>query len=171
MHSGKNRKLNRIPGYDYAQDNAYFITGCVQNRVCCLGTVRDRIMQPNIYGQIASERLLWLEEQYPYVRMPHYTAMPNHIHAIIEINTSQLQSDIAGDAGVLKVKSLSSLLGAYKTTSSKLIHEAGLPEFSWQRSFHDHIIRNETEYRNIASYIENNASNWDKDTFFTYPSA
>ncbi|MBW7465933.1 hypothetical protein ABID22_000403 [Pontibacter aydingkolensis] len=45
----------------------------------------------------------------------------------------------------LKIKSLSELIGAYKTTTTKLTRAAGLPDFSWQRSFHDHIIRNESE--------------------------
>jgi len=36
----------------------------------------------------------------------------------------------------------------------------------WQRSFHDHIIRNEENYRKIAEYIENNPTNWEEDCFY-----
>lgn len=42
--------------------------------------------------------------------------MPNHIHGIIEIDEPQQQET--------KIKSLSNLMGAYKTTSSKRIHLA-----------------------------------------------
>lgn len=35
----KNRKRNRLKGYDYSRDNLYFVTICVQNMVCCLGEV------------------------------------------------------------------------------------------------------------------------------------
>ncbi|WP_417368910.1 hypothetical protein [Gelidibacter japonicus] len=31
----KNRKRNRLKGYDYSRDNLYFVTICVQNMVCC----------------------------------------------------------------------------------------------------------------------------------------
>ena len=35
----KNRKRNRLKGYDYSRDNLYFVTICVKDRVCCLGSV------------------------------------------------------------------------------------------------------------------------------------
>ena len=56
-------------------------------------------------------------------------------------------------------------MGAYKTTVSKQIHLGGYPEFAWQRSFHDHIIRNEASYQNIINYILNNPSKWEEDEF------
>ena len=37
----------------------------------------------------------------------------------------------------------------------------------WQRSYHDHIIRNETSYNGIWEYIEHNASEWKDDCFYT----
>jgi len=37
----------------------------------------------------------------------------------------------------------------------------------WQKSFHDHIIRNEQDYIRIAEYIDNNPINWEKDCFYT----
>ena len=57
-------------------------------------------------------------------------------------------------------------MGAFKTTSSKLIHEAGNIDFAWHRSFHDHIIRDESAYLNIVNYIENNPNSWNKDKFY-----
>lgn len=35
--------------------------------------------------------------------------------------------------------------------------------FSWQRSFYDHIIRNEQSLNHIREYIKNNPLNWDQD--------
>ncbi|MBQ5777180.1 MAG: hypothetical protein IIV97_00030, partial [Oscillospiraceae bacterium] len=37
----------------------------------------------------------------------------------------------------------------------------------WQRSFHDHIIRGEEDYKEIWEYIDTNAVRWEKDCFFT----
>ena len=65
-----------------------------------------------------------------------------------------------------KIKSLSELTGAHKTTSSKYIHLVGLTEFRWQRSFHDHIIRNHESYQNIVNYIETNPERWVNDKFY-----
>ena len=63
----------------------------------------------------------------------------------------------------LKIKSLSELIGAYKTTVSKQIHLAGEERFNWQKSFHDRIIRNEMEFGRIINYIDDNPSNWKKE--------
>jgi len=57
-------------------------------------------------------------------------------------------------------------MGAYKTTVSKQIHLAGYKEFAWQRSFHDHIIRDEKAYERISIYIINNPNSWQQDKFY-----
>ena len=49
---------------------------------------------------------------------------------------------------------------------SKEIHLLGNIDFSWQRSFHDHIVRSENSYENIYNYITNNPENWEKDKFY-----
>ncbi|WPR71042.1 transposase [Flavobacterium sp. NG2] len=97
----------------------------------------NQLMILNQFGEIAYKQLEWLEEQYEYVVLHSSIVMPNHVHAIIEIDSS-----LVSDA-TIKIKSLSELVGAYKTTSSKLIRRSGLESFAWHRSFHDHIIRNE----------------------------
>ncbi|MFA9187931.1 transposase [Flavobacterium sp. FBOR7N2.3] len=182
----KSRKNNRIKGFDYSSNNIYFVTICVQNRECCfgyVGTGRDLSVQDsnenhhsneihpnenpeniisgvkmnlNLYGKIVEEQIIWLQEQYLYVDIHNYIIMPNHLHLILEI--------IKDDS--VKIKSLSSLIGAFKTTSSKFIHKKGFENFAWQRSFHDHIIRNANAYDNIYAYIDLNPQKWYQDCFF-----
>jgi putative transposase len=62
-----------------------------------------------------------------------------------------------------KIKPLSDIIGAFKTTSSKDIHLAGFLNFFWQRSFYERIIRSEEEVCKIRQYIMNNPANWDND--------
>jgi putative transposase len=158
-----NRKLNRKLGFDYSADSLYFVTICVQDRVLCLGEINQGIMQPNTFGQIAEKQWYWLAEQYAYVVLHAFVVMPNHIHGILEINR---QLALVPGQQPAKIKSLSELIGAYKTTTSKQIRLAGLPEFAWQRSFHDHIIRNEHSYNKIADYIADNPARWHEDLFY-----
>ena len=184
----KNRKRNRMKGFDYSSNNLYFVTICVQDKICCFGTVisvgmagtgRDlsehnpdefsKEMQLNEFGEIVKSRMNWLSEQYKYVDIHNFVIMPNHVHAIIEIDRMKLEGaslDFTISNEEVKIKSLSSLIGAFKTTSSKIIHERGFLSFAWQRSFHDHIIRNETSYMNITNYIDTNPEKWILDTFF-----
>jgi putative transposase len=79
---------------------------------------------------------------------------------------SQPGDSESGDSQSTKIKSLSELMGAYKTTSSKQIHLAGLISFLWQKSFYDNIIRDEQAFINIVNYIENNPKNWKEDKFY-----
>lgn len=183
------RKHNRMKGYDYSRDNLYFVTICVDGMKCCLGDVVDadcnanlnfdavgtarelslqipnakmqsqKIMRLNNYGKIVDAQLDWLCNQYPYIAMHAKIVMPNHVHAVIEINRSLVSGQ------EIKIKSLSGLVGAFKTTSSKLIHKAEFLEFKWKRSFHDHIIKDDKAYQNIINYIHQNPDKWNNDVF------
>lgn len=165
-------------GYDYSQDNLYFITICVKNMDCCFGEIhsaagtafdlsvrnsaskyKSNKMFLNEIGEIAKAQWDWLENQYSYIKLHKFIVMPNHIHCIIEIDR-----DLITDEHI-KIKSLSSIVGAYKMTTSKLIRLSGSQDFAWHRSFHDHIIRNKNSYNNIFSYIKRNPSNWDGDKY------
>jgi REP element-mobilizing transposase RayT len=115
----------------------------------------------NEYGLIAEKQWHWLSEHYPYVILHEFMVMPNHIHGIIEINRSRIKS-----SGPIKIKSLSELMGAYKTTVSKQIHLTGFIEFQWQRSFHEHIIRDEKTLETISDYIFKNPLNWEQDKLY-----
>ena len=36
----------------------------------------------------------------------------------------------------------------------------------WQKSYHDHIIRDEADYRRIWEYIDNNPAKWREDCYY-----
>jgi putative transposase len=118
-------------------------------------------MNLNEYGEIARRQWNWLSEQYGYVVLHSFVVMPNHIHGIIEINHLRILS-----SPQIKIKSLSEIMGAYKTTVSKHIHLAGFVDFKWQRSFYEHIIRNEKSLDTITEYINSNPVNWERDEFY-----
>ena len=41
----------------------------------------------------------------------------------------------------------------------------------WQDSYHDHIIRDETEYQRIWQYIDENPQKWAEDDYYVKPTA
>lgn len=64
-------------------------------------------------------------------------------------------------------KNLASIIRGFKigvTTNARKTQ----PNFAWQPRFHDHIIRNDGEYRRISNYIINNPAKWEKDNFFKH---
>ena len=152
------KSRNRLEGYDYSQTNYYYVTICTGNRKELFGKIENNQMLLNYHGQVVKQQWQWLEKQYSYIELDEYVVMPNHIHGILIINKRT-----GLDLSLHKIKSLSSLIGAFKTTSSKLIHQNGLSDFAWQRSFHDHIIRNDKSLNKIRKYIINNPATWDND--------
>jgi len=62
-------------------------------------------------------------------------------------------------------KSISSFMAGFKSAATKRINEfRKTPKVPvWQTRFHDHIIRNESDYNRIFNYIESNIKNWERD--------
>lgn len=60
---------------------------------------------------------------------------------------------------------LSEIVRGFKTFSARFINikENITGRQIWQRSFYDHIIRNENELNKIREYIINNPKNWKED--------
>ena len=143
------RKATRIPNYDYASRNYYFITVCTHEKKCIFG----KAGKPNKYGKIAEECLQRISAIFPGVYVDKYVVMPNHIHGIIVIDTE-------------KASSLTHIVGQYKMTVTKKIHQEDPNQNVWQRSFYDHIIRNQADYERIWLYIHGNPQKWDSDCYF-----
>jgi REP element-mobilizing transposase RayT len=61
--------------------------------------------------------------------------------------------------------SVSVIIGQFKSSVTRWCNENDF-NFAWQSRFHDHIIRNESEYYRIEQYIINNVANWRDDKFF-----
>ncbi len=49
---------------------------------------------------------------------------------------------------------------------SEIIKNLDLSKSLWQRSYYDHIIRNQQGYENIHHYIINNPEKWEEDKFY-----
>ncbi len=177
MHT---RKLNRLKGYDYSRDGYYFVTICVKDKIKYFGEVKNGKTILNKYGKIARQQWLWLEQQYPYIELDQFIIMPNHMHGLVLINSEKIKNaagrsrsrrdrfgrdrfgrdrsrPVPTTANInnnnFKILSLSNIIGAFKTASSKMIHESGLAEFKWQRSFYDHIVRQQKSLQIIRRYI------------------
>ncbi|MDZ7798157.1 MAG: transposase [Patescibacteria group bacterium] len=177
MSPYKKYKSMRLPHYDYSSEGYYFITICTKQKTNIFGKILENKMSLNKYGKIVKRQWQWLEKQYSYISLDKYIIMPNHFHGIIIIDSScvgtgrdtKINKYPCVDAGRdphlrgIKIKPITEIIGAFKTTSSKLIHQNGFPEFRWQRSFYDRIIDNEKSLDNVREYIILNPSKWNLD--------
>ena len=95
QHRKRQRRSIRLPIYDYASPGAYFITVCVRKGACMLGEVVDGDMRLNELGHLAHDFWMDVPARFPSVSLDAFTIMPNHLHAIIAIQTP---STVVGDA-------------------------------------------------------------------------
>ena len=65
-------------------------------------------------------------------------------------------------------KPLGSLVGAFKTVSTKKINQMHhtLGNTVWQRNYYEHVIRSESSLNEIRNYIVNNPTTWQSDKLF-----
>ncbi len=58
------------------------------------------------------------------------------------------------------------MTGSFTSAVTKWCNKKNL-RFGWQSRFHDHVIRDDDEFRRIRDYIMNNPANWNDDRFFS----
>ena len=92
-HVPARRRALRLPGYDYAQVGAYFVTICTRDRICVLGDVVDGEVRLSELGEMVNSVWLELPRHYPYVRLDAWVVMPNHVHGILLLEPDD---DMAG---------------------------------------------------------------------------
>ena len=119
-------------GYDYSQAGCYFVTVCAQDRVNHFGEIESGLMNLGKTGKIVNAQWRWLSKRYDYVELDEYVVIPNHIHGIVIIHGAFQDRSRPVPTRTTKTKSLSELIGAFKSTSSKQIRENGFASFKWQ---------------------------------------
>ena len=181
MKNYRFRKSHRLKNYNYSTNGSYFITICVKNKECLLGdivggdvhgapepteNINDLIyakastahMVLSEYGKIVKEHIETGKEKLTDLSIDNYVIMPNHIHLILSVQNDNFICSVQPCHDRIP-----QYISSLKTLTTKQI---GFPIF--QRDYHDHIIRDETEYEKIWGYIDTNVSNWVADRFYMY---
>ena len=162
------RKPTRLKNHDYSAPGAYFITVCTHARRCILSDTAPspvdsvgagvldgpRVVLSDI-GRIVEETILSIDQQYPNISMDKYVIMPNHLHLLIQLHAP-------GSSGTPTPtnETIPALISTLKRLTNRKTGEK-----LWQRSYYDHVIRNETDYREIWQYIGANPARWAEDRF------
>ncbi len=99
-----------------------------------------------------------MNDIYENLKVTDYVIMPNHIHLIIWINNdgrSRAPAPTRGNSTIPRY------ISALKRFCNK---EYG--ENIWQRSYYDHIIRDEADYIEKRNYISTNPAQWSEDEYY-----
>ena len=162
------RESMRLKNYNYSQDGYYFTTICTKNKIECFGEIIDGKMVLNECGKIVEKCWLEIPKHFPDVLLDEYIVMSNHIHGIVAIENqdpvvvgNENFRSLLGWYGA-KSRSLSSIIRGFKIGVTKWCHQNNYDSI-WQKSFYDHIIRNEKSLDEIRKYIVENPLKWELD--------
>lgn len=169
------RRSIRLKGFDYSQPGAYFITLCVQDRICLFGDITDGILVLNDAGRMIEEWFFEIGHKFQDIQTDVYVVMPNHFHCIVlnvgaDLRVCPDTSERPDNKGEHTGSPLPKIVQWYKTMTTneyiKNVKITGWKPFNrilWQRNYYEHIIRNEIDLNRIREYIRTNPLSWDDD--------
>lgn len=164
------RKDIRLKDYDYSEAGAYFITICTEKRHKILSEIMDIDFQivgeglplPQLtrYGKVVDKWINLIPQKYPSVVVDYYVIMPNHIHLLLSVLKYGGREDPS--------PTIASVIGWLKYNATKEINQLRKPinEKVFQRSYYDHIVRNQKDYEEISKYIYENPLQWEFDELY-----
>jgi len=142
----------RLKNYDYSTPGMYFVTINTHRNIPTFGHITQTKMQLKPAGEIVQNTWQNLPNVYPGLQLDTFIVMPNHLHGILFLTDKNPNT-----------KSVSQVIHGFKTWTARKVNEMrdtmGSPV--WQRSFYDHIIRDERSLNKIREYIVNNPLKWE----------
>lgn len=177
------RKPTRLKSFDYSTNGAYFVTICTHERKNILSIIdefsnnaEDQI-KPKLtkYGKITEKIISQIPEKYESVSVDSYVIMPNHIHLLLTILKSGRENPSPAPFNSLDngredpSPTVATVIGWLKFQATKEINKErnSSSEKIFQRSFHDHIIRNSEDYYETQKYIQDNPLRWQFDKLYS----
>ena len=145
------RKVIRLKDYDYSQRGAYFITICTKDKKSILSQIKFDTYKIELtsIGIVVENSIKNISKKYPNAFIDSYVIMPNYVHLIIFV--------VNGYDNI----SVSTIIQQFKGYTSKQVQNS-----IWQKSFYDHIIRNERDLFTKRKYIEENPLKWKSDGLY-----
>ena len=162
-HPFPQRKPTHMKCFDYSENHRYFITICSDHRRRSFSgiVVGEGLAPPathlSVIGNIIEEQIRLLTERYPSLIIEKYVIMPNHVHILLLLENT---------GGASPSPTTHDIVCTLKSLVTRECRQKGIKETIWQRSYYEHIIRDEEDYKNAWLYIENNPAKWAEDKYY-----
>ncbi|MBR0414117.1 MAG: transposase [Clostridia bacterium] len=126
------------------------------------GALDAPLLELTHVGTIVENEIVKMNTLYSDIKVSKYVIMPNHLHLMIEITRPN------GSSRAPTPTPANALLPQYISTLKRMTNKQ-CGTALWQRSFYDHIIRDEADYIYHLQYIEENPKKWvmGRDEYYT----
>ena len=168
----KIRKRIRLTDYDYSMNGSYFVTICTYRRKQTLWDIRSgdpcgRLTPKlSILGNIALGAVSDINDENEHIEVANYAIMPNHVHLLINFVNPCDDSRKGCHYNLSQVVSKYKSLVANRWLKVCKANNKYMGNV-WQRSFYDHVIRDERDYNEVWQYIEYNPEKWEADKYYS----
>lgn len=180
------RKNIRLKDFDYSSCGEYFITICTKDRKNLFwekeyelssfswefvgeNCVLPKNLPLSYFGKIVFSQIKKWNSTYESVNISSFIIMPNHIHLIVCINSNIGRTQFSPtetnnsifSINTKKPVTIMQMVKQFKGAVTKILG------FSlWQRSFMEHIIRDENDFIIRTEYIMKNPFFLEKDPLY-----
>ena len=155
------RKDIRLKNYNYSSPGTYYVTICTERRQnyfwndkldiqkftwVSVGAncVRPKNLPLSDIGRLVVEELEIWNKTYKSVSLCSYVVMPDHLHIIVYISADE-------NGRTQFAPTLDRMVKQFKGAITKKIGKS-----VWQKSFMEHVIRNQKDYETKVNYIYKN---------------
>ena len=142
----------RLTGWDYSANGAYFLTICTSQRVRAFGDVQTDGIHLSVLGTVVAQQLLEITRGRPGLCLDVWVIMPDHVHLIV-VYEGHPENRVPVDLLVAELK-------ATVTWAARRMGVLATRQPLWQRGFHDRVVRDEGELRQLREYIVTNPCRW-----------
>lgn len=131
------------------------------------GEIRDSAVHLNYCGRTIEQAWLALPDHHSGVSLDVHVIMPNHFHGILRISEGTAgcapTADIGRSLGKLAAGTLPVIIRSFKSATTRMIRQSLDIQHVWQRGYHEHVIRNESDLNLTRRYIAENPAKWTLD--------
>jgi putative transposase len=140
----------RLSNWDYTRPGPYFITLCTNQRMEYFDSQIQRDKTIEIFKQTAEEN---------QIKINAIVIAADHLHSIVTL-PGNIKVSLWKFVGMTKLRITKTMCGLAVPTPTReeknnKIQRSCERKQIWQKSFYDHIIRNQQDYLEKAEYIEN----------------
>ncbi|HEV3141316.1 MAG TPA: transposase [Vicinamibacterales bacterium] len=135
------RRSMRLRGFDYSSDGSYFVT---------ILTYRRRFVLKDECRAIVERELLELPRRFDGLTIDCFVVLPDHLHALMRLTRC--------------CASLSAIMQAYKSLTTRLLKPILSIDRLWHRGFRDRIVRSDVELLALRDYVVDNEAIHDQRT-------
>ncbi len=145
------RKYPRLRNFCYDAGGVFCVTICSKNKEKIFGSVVGGetpaiVLTP--LGETVKGAIDRIPIAYPGANILNSVVMPNHVHILLQISHENPVS----------------LFSVIRSTKGLVTKSWGMPV--WQRSFYEHIVREEKDAMRYWQYIDENPQKWSQDPYW-----